>query len=80
MHLTNYKINKESEKFIYNYSEDDDNLGHKRHIRHIWNEIANRGYNIEKIWQEVTGIIIKIIISAQPQISHSYKSSQPNDI
>lgn len=70
MHLTNYKLNKESDKYIYNESEENDNIGHKRHIKHIWKEIADQGYNIEKVWKDVTGVIIKTVISAQPQISH----------
>lgn len=30
MHLTNYAINKFSPDFIFNKSEDEDNIGHKR--------------------------------------------------
>ena len=36
MHLTNYAINKESEKFVFNEDEDDMNIGHKRSLTSIF--------------------------------------------
>ena len=32
MHLTNYAINKLSPNFIFNKSEEEDNMGHKRSL------------------------------------------------
>jgi tubulin polyglutamylase TTLL6/13 len=36
MHLTNYAINKNSSKFIFNKSDDNDSIGHKRSLTYIF--------------------------------------------
>lgn len=35
MHLTNYAINKNSDKFEYNEDAEDDDVGHKRSLTSI---------------------------------------------
>lgn len=35
MHLTNYAVNKKNPNFIYNESETDDNIGHKRSMTSV---------------------------------------------
>lgn len=36
MHLTNYAINKESDKFIFNEDSNDMSIGHKRSITSVF--------------------------------------------
>ncbi len=36
MHLTNYAINKESDKFIFNEDDKDMSVGHKRSISAVF--------------------------------------------
>jgi hypothetical protein len=40
MHLTNYAINKESENFISNTNENDDDVGSKRSFSFVLRKIA----------------------------------------
>lgn len=49
MHLTNYAINKNSNKFIQNKSETDDNIGHKRSLTFIWRYLAELGHDVDKV-------------------------------
>jgi len=79
MHLTNYAINKESDNYIFNESETDDNYGHKRHIRNIWDHLSQKGHDVSKIQENIKSLIIKTLISVQPSLSHIYRSTQPND-
>jgi hypothetical protein len=39
MHLTNYSINKNSEDFIFNSSAEDADIGHKRCIKSVFEQI-----------------------------------------
>jgi len=44
MHLTNYSINKNSKNFIFNTTAENDNIGHKRSLKSVWDDIKkNRG-------------------------------------
>jgi len=36
MHLTNYAINKTSQKFIFNTNAEDNNIGHKRSLKAVF--------------------------------------------
>ena len=49
MHLTNYAINKNSNKFIQNKSETDDNIGHKRSLTFIWRYLVELGHDVDKV-------------------------------
>ena len=46
MHLTNYAINKESDKFIFNEDENDMNIGHKRSLEAVFKIMQDRGVDI----------------------------------
>lgn len=36
MHLTNYAINKNSKKFIFNKDDKSDDIGHKRSLTYVY--------------------------------------------
>ena len=82
MHLTNYAINKNSGKFIFNMDADHQDYGHKRNLASLWSyidKIEGEGKS-EEIKEKIEDIIIKTICSAQPIMAHLYKSFVPDDI
>ena len=85
VHLTNYAINKNNGNFVENEadsveSENDDENAHKRSLKSLYLTLKNMGYDTKKLKAQITDIIIKTIITAQPSISHTVKSCQPDDI
>ena len=34
----------------------------------------------EEIWQDIKDIILKTLLTAQPQLAHTYKTAKPDDI
>ena len=76
MHLTNYAINKFSE----NYQDCDDDAGdegHKRSLGAILQILKQEGCDTDAFMTEIKDIIVKTIITGQPELSHLYKSCQP---
>ncbi|OMJ72396.1 hypothetical protein SteCoe_29189 [Stentor coeruleus] len=79
MHLTNYAINKNSENFIFNSDPKNDNVGHKRSLTATMSKIQELGFDIEKIWKDISAIIVKTLCTIQPSLAHVYKACQPDD-
>lgn len=48
-----------------------------RKLSLIFEWMSNQGYNVEKLIQDIDGIVVKTIISAHSILKHSYKSSFP---
>lgn len=46
MHLTNYAINKENEKFIFNQDENDMSIGHKRSLEAVFKVMGEKGVDV----------------------------------
>jgi tubulin polyglutamylase TTLL6/13 len=55
MHLTNYAINKNSDNFIFNEDEADDDAGHKRSLTSILEFIKENEpkCNTDKLWSDI---------------------------
>ena len=79
VHLTNYAINKFNANFQQNENLDQKDVGHKRSQDAIWDHMRENGEDVELLWDEIKKMVIKTICSAQPIISHHYKSCQPDD-
>jgi tubulin polyglutamylase TTLL6/13 len=79
MHLTNYAINKTNQNFVYNESDEQMDTGHKRSFTSVIKTLKERGYNTDELWNRIKDMIIKTFISAQPVLSHHYKSCQPDN-
>ena len=82
MHLTNYAINKESENFVANNSETQDDIGSKRSFTSVLRQITTE-FGEEQCAQVMTSIndlIIKTLCIAQPILQHLYKQCQPDDL
>ncbi|KAJ3026449.1 Tubulin polyglutamylase ttll6 [Rhizophlyctis rosea] len=67
MHLTNYAINKGSEKFDW----DDVGGGSKRRISDVFGVIESvRGRSVGQVlWRRIGDVIVKTLVTVQPQLS-----------
>ena len=50
MHLTNYAINKESDKFIFNEDVNDMSIGHKRNLEAVFKIMKEKGVDVDELW------------------------------
>ena len=79
MHLTNYAINKNNPKFIFNSNSSNMGIGHKRSLSCIFKQLASKGVDVEELKAKINDVAIKTIICGLPLMSHQYKCSQPED-
>ena len=49
MHLTNYAINKDNPKFVFNQSEKDMSKGHKRSLTAVYEMLKSQGIDTDKL-------------------------------
>jgi tubulin polyglutamylase TTLL6/13 len=77
IHLTNYAINKNNPKYQQDASEGF--LGHKRRFTWLLTYLDSKGYNVSGLWREISGIVIKTIMSGTPLMSHLYRATHPDD-
>ena len=71
MHLTNYAINKNSEKFIFNEDSNKAEVGHKRSLSSIWKYIDEHGGDSLLIFDQIKKNIVKTLCSVQPNLAHT---------
>lgn len=76
MHLTNYAINKDSPNFIFNRSEKDMSVGHKRSLTSVYELLKGQGVPVEVLKQQINDIIIKTFLVGAPLLRHQYRSCQ----
>ena len=71
-HLTNFSLNKESEKFVnnQNFKESDD--GTKRLLSSVLKVLESKGLNIDKFKEEIKSICSKLVYSLRPYIVNTY--------
>ena len=79
MHLTNYAINKESRKFIFNLDQRRDDIGHKRSLAAVLRRLAALGHDTAALWQRLSALVAKTLCSVQPPLAHVYRRCQPLD-
>ncbi len=73
MHLTNYAINKESDKFIN--GGHDVTVGSKRSLQFVWEYLAKKGgVNVQELHLEIRKVIVKTLMMIQPHLSHIYRA------
>lgn len=77
MHLTNYAINKTSEKFVFNQESSEAGTGNKRSLRWFIRWCEAQGYDIEELQHNIKDVVIKTLISVQPSLEHTYRSCRP---
>ncbi|KAJ3083400.1 Tubulin polyglutamylase ttll6 [Quaeritorhiza haematococci] len=76
MHLTNYAINKKSDKF----KRDESGLrGSKRRITAVLEGLRKkRGCDVDRLWKRIGDVIIKTLITVQPQLSRNLNACSRN--
>lgn len=74
MHLTNYSINKHNENFD---RDDSDDSGSKRSIKFLNEWLQSIDYDVNFLWHNITDVLVKTLIVAQPHILHSYRMCRP---
>ena len=77
--MTNYAINKDNENYQADEKADAD-TGHKRSIKAIFQKLKQDGLDVEDIKAQMRDIIVKTLISVQPDLIHHYRTSQPSDL
>jgi tubulin polyglutamylase TTLL6/13 len=65
---------------VFNNASNSDSVGHKRSITAVFKQMAESGSDIVKILAQINDIIIKTVISGQPELAHLYRSCQPDDV
>lgn len=76
MHLTNYAINKESDKFIFNEDEHDMNIGHKRSLDAVFGIMKQKGVDVDALKDRIKDVIVKTMISGLSHLRFQYRSCQ----
>ena len=79
MHLTNYAINKTSDKFVFNEDADHGDVGHKRDFNFLNKWLRSQGHDVEKVWARIDKVVVKTLLAAQPILSHVYTSCFPHN-
>lgn len=80
IHLTNYAINKNNKKFIFNTSDKAMHVGHKRSLTSIFNLLKNRGVDVSEIKSKIDKLIVKTLLVGKPMLNHLYGLSQTDNI
>lgn len=76
MHLTNYALNKQNEEYEEAEGDDGDE-GHKRSLGAILQILDGQGCDTRKFMDQVKDLIVKTMITGQPNLNFNYKICQP---
>jgi len=68
MHLTNYSVNKRSEKFVQNQDYRQDNIGHKWSLSALFAQLERDGIDTDFVWMQIYDSIIKSVIAIEDQV------------
>ena len=79
MHLTNYAINKNNQKFVFNKSSKNMEKGHKRSLTAIYNYLTKIGIDTQNLKKKIDEVIVKTLIVGQPMIAHTYGLAQADN-
>ncbi|GCC38160.1 hypothetical protein chiPu_0016672, partial [Chiloscyllium punctatum] len=74
MHLTNYSVNKHNENFERDEQAD---RGSKRSIRWFTEFLRTNDYDVAKFWNDVSDLVVKTLIVAEPHVLHAYRMCRP---
>jgi tubulin polyglutamylase TTLL6/13 len=70
MHLTNYAINKDNPKYVFNESLDNLSFGHKKSVAEFFQTLKGLGLPANEYWTSIKDIIVKTMIAGQPHLQH----------
>ncbi|XP_051529220.1 tubulin polyglutamylase TTLL7 isoform X2 [Myxocyprinus asiaticus] len=74
MHLTNYSVNKHNENFERDETVD---KGSKRSIGWFTEFLRTNDYDVAKFWRDVSELVVKTLIVAEPHVLHAYRMCRP---
>ncbi|XP_053776360.1 tubulin polyglutamylase TTLL7 isoform X2 [Desmodus rotundus] len=74
MHLTNYSVNKHNEHFERDETE---NKGSKRSIKWFTEFLQANQYDVAKFWSDISELVVKTLIVAEPHVLHAYRMCRP---
>ncbi|XP_052777435.1 tubulin polyglutamylase TTLL7-like isoform X2 [Mya arenaria] len=74
MHLTNYSVNKHNEFYEKGASLD---AGSKRSIKSFNEYLRRNDYDVPLLWRNISDMIVKTMIVAEPYVLHSYRMCRP---
>ncbi|KAI9995987.1 hypothetical protein PInf_013165 [Phytophthora infestans] len=77
MHLTNYAVNKHSNNFEVNRGGDTEGTGSKRSLKWFFTWLREKlpSEKVDKIWDQISDICLKTILSVQPTLAQEYRST-----
>lgn len=75
-HLTNYSINKKSEKFVQNTDANQGDEGHKWSLSALCKHFEQMGIDNDLLWSKIYDVIIKSIISVEGSVTQHLKRMQ----
>ena len=79
MHLTNYAVNKHNVNFEADNSTSDSLEGSKWSLNSLKEWMEANGHDWDKIWEDISDMVVKTVISVQPILSYFYQSAFPID-
>ncbi|GAA6086714.1 tubulin polyglutamylase TTLL7 isoform X1 [Tachysurus ichikawai] len=74
MHLTNYSVNKHNENFERDETVD---KGSKRSIGWFTEYLRINNYDVGKFWGDISELVVKTLIVAEPHVLHAYRMCRP---
>ena len=74
-HLTNYAINKDSAGFKITDEDIATGKSSKRTLETVYKRLAEDGVDINLLKLKIADLIIKTLISIQPDLLHNYRTS-----
>ncbi|CAG5864392.1 unnamed protein product [Menidia menidia] len=74
MHLTNYSVNKHNENFERDETVD---KGSKRSISWFTEFLRTSDYDVAKFWGDISELVVKTLIVAEPHVLHAYRMCRP---
>ncbi|XP_076007517.1 tubulin polyglutamylase TTLL7 [Genypterus blacodes] len=74
MHLTNYSVNKHNENFERDETVD---KGSKRSISWFTEFLRSNDYDVSKFWGDISELVVKTLIVAEPHVLHAYRMCRP---
>ncbi|KAK2960428.1 putative tubulin-tyrosine ligase family protein [Blattamonas nauphoetae] len=77
MHLTNYAINKHSTNFVSNTDVHEDSKGSKRSLSSVTRLLRSKGYQVDRMWEEIVAVISKTMLAIAPSLLSGYALHAP---
>eukprot|EP00667_Euglena_gracilis_P010208 EG_transcript_10377 len=78
VHLTNYAVNKSSEKFFVPGDDAASDVGSKRDFAFLNRHLAALGVDVARVWSRIESLVVKTLIAGLPELVHMYNSCFPH--